>query len=100
MHLKHGLMGPSRKILRASWTAKKTNEWVLDEAGVKRKLLHTVKARKLEDHEERKELPGKRDNARNNAMQARKTTHGLGGQHQLRRGQDSPWKSQNDRGQR
>ena len=30
------------------------------------------------------ELPGERDNARNNArcMQARKTTHGLDGQHQ------------------
>jgi len=28
-------------------TAKKTNEWVLDKAGVKRELLDTVKARKL-----------------------------------------------------
>ena len=36
-----------RKILRVSWTAKKTNEWVLNEAGVKRELLDTVKARKL-----------------------------------------------------
>jgi len=36
-----------RKILRVSWTAKKTNEWVLNKAGVKRKLLDTVKARKL-----------------------------------------------------
>jgi len=36
-----------RKILRVSWTAKKTNEWVLNEAGVKRKLLDTVKAMKL-----------------------------------------------------
>jgi len=36
-----------RKILRVSWTAKKTNEWVLNKAGVKRELLHTVKARKL-----------------------------------------------------
>ena len=25
-----------RKILRVSWTAKKTNEWVLNKAGVKR----------------------------------------------------------------
>jgi len=25
-----------RKILRDSWTAKKTNEWVLNKAGVKR----------------------------------------------------------------
>jgi len=31
-----------RKVLR-----KKTNEWVLDKAGVKRELLDTVKARKL-----------------------------------------------------
>jgi len=36
-----------RKILRVSWTAKKTNEWVLNKAGVKRKLLDTIKARKL-----------------------------------------------------
>jgi len=32
-----------RKILRVSWTAKKTNEWVLHKAGVKRELLDTVK---------------------------------------------------------
>jgi len=36
-----------RKILRVSWTAKKTNEWVLNKGGVKRELLNTVKARKL-----------------------------------------------------
>ena len=36
-----------RKILRVSWTAKKTNEWVLNKAREKRKLLDTVKARKL-----------------------------------------------------
>jgi len=36
-----------RKILQVSWTAKKTNEWVLNNAGVKEKLLDTVKARKL-----------------------------------------------------
>ena len=35
------------KILCVSWTAKKTNEWVLNKAGVKRDLLDTVKARKL-----------------------------------------------------
>ena len=28
-------------------TAKKTNEWVFNKAGVKRELLDTVKARKL-----------------------------------------------------
>jgi len=36
-----------RKILRVSWTAKKTNEWVLNKAGVKRELLDTVKPKKL-----------------------------------------------------
>ena len=36
-----------RKIMRVSWTAKKTNEWVLNKAGVKRELLDTVRARKL-----------------------------------------------------
>jgi len=36
-----------RKILRVSWTAKKTNEWVLNKDGGKRELLDTVKARKL-----------------------------------------------------
>jgi len=36
-----------RKILRVSWTAKNTNEWVLNKAGVKTELLDTVKARTL-----------------------------------------------------
>ena len=36
-----------RKILRISWTAKKTNQWLLDKAGVKKELLDTVKAMKL-----------------------------------------------------
>jgi len=36
-----------RTILRVSWTAKKTNECILNKAGVKRKLLDNVKARKL-----------------------------------------------------
>jgi len=40
------MKGP-RKILSVSWTANKTNEWVLNEAGVKMELLDTVKARKL-----------------------------------------------------
>jgi len=35
------------KILRVLWTVKKTNEWVLNKAAVKRELLDTVKARKL-----------------------------------------------------
>ena len=36
-----------RKILRVSWTAKKTNEWALNKAGVIRELLDAVKARKV-----------------------------------------------------
>jgi len=41
------MKGP-RKILRVSRTTKKkTNEWVLNRAGVKRELLDTVKARNL-----------------------------------------------------
>jgi len=88
-----------RKILRVSWTAKKTNEWVLNKAGVMRELLDTVKA--SSHHEKIREMPGERDNARNNARctQARKTTHGLDGQHQdvdrTLRGRVN----QNDRGQ-
>jgi len=78
-----------RKILWVSWTAKKTNEWLLNKAGVKRELLDTVKARKLAyyGHNMRKQpccdhnIAGERDNARNNARctQARKATHGLDG---------------------
>jgi len=63
---------------------------VLNKAGVKRELLDTVNARKLayyghwSHHEETRKLTGERDNARNNARctQARKTMHGLDGQHQ------------------
>jgi len=36
-----------RRILRVSWAARETNEWVLNKAGVKREVLDTVKARKL-----------------------------------------------------
>ena len=36
-----------KKILWVSWTVKKTNEWVLNNAGVKRELVDNVKARKL-----------------------------------------------------
>jgi len=36
-----------RKILQVSWTAKKTNEWVLNKARLKRELLDTDKERKL-----------------------------------------------------
>jgi len=72
-----------RKILHVLWTSKKTNEWVLNKAGVKRELLDTVKSEEASilwsHHDETRELPGERNNARNNARctQARKTTHGL-----------------------
>jgi len=37
-----------RKILWVLWTAKKkTNDWVLNKAGVRKQLLKTVKAKKL-----------------------------------------------------
>jgi len=34
-----------RKILWVSWAAKKTNEWVLNKAGIKRELSDTVKSK-------------------------------------------------------
>jgi len=46
-HLDAFEMNGLRKILWVSWTAKKTKEWVLNKAAVKRELLETVKARKL-----------------------------------------------------
>ena len=92
-----------RRMLRVSWTAKKTNEWFLNKAGVKRGLLDTVKARKLlwSHNEETRELPGERDNARNNARctKARKATHGLDGQHQDVDRTLCGKVNQNDRGQ-
>jgi len=33
-----------RKILRVSWTPKKTSEWVLNKPGGKSELLETIKA--------------------------------------------------------
>ena len=52
-------------------------------------------------HEETRELPGERDNARTNARftQARKTTHGLDEQHQDVDKTLGGRVSQNDRGQ-
>ena len=64
-------------MLRVSLTAKKTNEWILNKAGVK---SQSKEASILwSHHEETKDFPGERDNARNNARRtkARKATHGL-----------------------
>jgi len=64
------------------------NEWVLNKAGSK---AGTVRHRQSKEasilwsqHEETRELPGERDNARNDARctHARKATHGMDGQHQ------------------
>ena len=74
-----------------SWTLRKNEETrlgVFEMKGLRRILLDTVKARKLAYYghtmSKTRELPGERDNARNNARctKARKATHGLDGQHQ------------------
>jgi len=79
----------------------KTNEWVLNKAGVKTELLGTVKARKLAyyGHTMRKQesCREKENNAR--CTQARKTTHGLDGQHQDVDRTPRERVNQNDRGQ-
>ena len=36
-----------RHILRIPWTAKRTNEWVLETSNVNRSLLESIKSRKL-----------------------------------------------------
>ena len=91
-------------MLRVSWTAKKTNEWVLNSWSKEGTVRHrqSKEASILWSHnEETRELPGEKDNARNNARctKARKATHGLDGQHQdvdrTLRGRVN----QNDRGQ-
>jgi len=68
-------------------------------------LLDTVKARKLALYGHTMKKQGsclEKDNASNNArcMQARKTTHGLDGQHQDVDRTPRGRVSQNDRGQR
>jgi len=65
-----------RKILQVSWTARKTNERVLNKAGVKRELLDTAKASKLAyyGHTIRKQQSCLE-------KEIRKITHGLDGQH-------------------
>jgi len=36
-----------RHILRVSWTAKRTNQWILQKSAVTRSLLEAIKKRKL-----------------------------------------------------
>jgi len=88
-----------------SVTAQKTNEWVLNKAGVEGTVRHCQSKETSilwSHHEETREFPGERDNARNNARctQARKTTHGLDGQHQDVDRTPCGRVNQNDRGQR
>ena len=59
-----------RQILRVSWTAEHTNDWVLDKAEVSRNLLESVKASKLTyfGHVMRCSSESlEKDNARNNS---------------------------------
>jgi len=90
-----------RKILRISWTAKKTNQWLLDKAGVKKELLDTVKARKLAYYGRtmrkqesclQKEIKCKEQCQ----VHAGEEGHARPGWTTSRRGQDSPWKSQSE----
>ena len=95
---------PLMKFDKYSHAAKKTNEWILNKAGVKRELLdrQSKEASILwSHHEETRELPGVRDNASNNARctKARKATHGLDGQHQDVDRTVRGRVNQNDRGQ-
>jgi len=90
-----------RKILQISWTAKKTNECVLNKAGVKRELLDTVKARKLAYYGhimkkqgsclEKEIMQGTMPVARRRGRPRIRP-----GWTTLRRGQDYPWKSQSE----
>ena len=87
---------------------RKTNEWVLNKVwskeGTVRRCQNKEASILLSHNEETRarELPRERDNVRNNARcsQARKTTHGLDGQHQYVDKTICGRVNQNDRGQR
>ena len=86
-----------RKILRVSWTTKKTNEWVLNKAGVKREMFDTVKARILWSHHgETKELPWERWCKEQCEVHAVEEDHARPWWTTSIRGQNSPWKSQSE----
>ena len=82
-------------------TRQPSSQWIRKKAGVKRKLLDTVKARKLAYYghtmKKTRELPGKRDNV-NVQCQVHEGDegHARPGWTTSRRGQDSPWKSQSE----
>jgi len=89
-----------RKILRVSWTAKKTNEWVLNKAGVKRELLDTLKARTLAyyGHNMRKQESCLEKEITQATMPGAcsEEDHTWPGRTTSIHGQDSPWKSQSE----
>ena len=98
-----------RRMLRVSWTAKKTNEWVLNKAGVKRELLDTVKAMKLAYYGHTMSKQGLAKEIMQGTMpdicslpvyilvnKATYKGHARPGWRTSRRGQDSPWKSQSE----
>jgi len=66
------MTGP-RKIPRVSRTAKKTNEWVLNKEETVRHCQSKEASILWSHHEETRELPGEKDNARNNASTLHKT---------------------------
>ena len=89
----HPLVGSWGQCRKSSGST----EWVLNKTGAKRELLDTVRARKLayygcleKEIMQRTEL----------CTQARKTTHGLDGQHQYLDGTIRGRVNQNDRGQK
>ena len=94
-------------LRKVSLRAKKTNEWVLNKAeswskeGTVRRCQSKEASILWSHHEETRELPGERDNARNNARctKARKATHDLDGQHQDVDRTLHGRVNQNDRGQ-
>jgi len=94
-----------RKLLRVSWTAKeneRVGSWQSwSKEGTVRRRQNKKASILWSHHDETRELPGERDNARNNARctQARKTTHGLDGQHQNVDRTPSERVNRNDRGQ-
>jgi len=86
-----------RKILRVSWTAKKTNEWVLNIAGVKRELLDTCQSKEASilwsHHEENNKGVAwrKRKCKEQCQVHAGEEYHARPGWTTSIRGQDSPW---------
>jgi len=97
-HLDTFEMKELRKILLVSWAAKKTNEWILNKAGLKRELLDTVKPKKLAycGHATRKQGSCLEKGICKEQCQvhAGEEDHTRPGRTTSIRGQDSLWKSQ------